>query len=89
MDPKILFHVNYPYKSSITKVLSENLQNGAKKIIERLDIKENLLVVDIGSNDGTFLKGFKKNKMKVLGVEPTNISKIANKENIPTIQSFF
>jgi hypothetical protein len=89
VDPKVLFHVNYPYKSSITKVLSENLQNGAKKIIERLNIKENSLVVDIGSNDGTFLKGFQKNKMKVLGVEPTNISKIAIKENIPTIQSFF
>jgi hypothetical protein len=89
VDPNVLFHINYPYKSSITKVLSDNLQNGAHKIIEYLNIPENSLVVDIGSNDGTFLKGFKKKKMKVLGVEPTNIAKIANKDNIPTLQNFF
>jgi len=62
VDPRILFHINYPYKSSITNVLSDNLQNGAQKIIENLNIPENSLVVDIGSNDGTLLKGFQKKK---------------------------
>jgi hypothetical protein len=46
--------------------------------------------VDIGSNDGTLLTGFKRVGMRVLGVEPTNIAKIAREENgIDTIQSFF
>jgi len=89
VDPRILFHINYPYKSSITNVLSENLQNGAQKIIENLNIPENSLVVDIGSNDGTLLKGFQKKKMRVIGIEPTNIAKIAKKNNVPTLQDFF
>ena len=35
------------------------------------------------------LEGFKKHNFKVLGVEPTNIAKIANKKGIKTIQKFF
>ena len=37
-------------------------------------------VLDIGSNDGTLLEGFKNQGFKVLGVEPTNIAKLANKK---------
>jgi SAM-dependent methyltransferase len=47
------------------------------------------LIVDLGSNDGTLLAGFKEHGMKVLGVEPTNISKIANQSGIETVQKFF
>ena len=45
--------------------------------------------IDIGSNDGTFLKGFKEAGMSVLGVEPTDIAKIAESGGIPTVQEFF
>ena len=44
---------------------------------------------EYGSNDGTLLKGFKRFGFKVIGVEPTNISKIANKEGIKTLPLFF
>ena len=43
----------------------------------------------IGSNDGSLLKHFKVNGLKTIGVEPTNIAKIANNNGIQTIQSFF
>jgi hypothetical protein len=53
-------------------------------------LRPDSLCVDIGSNDGTLLTGFARNGMKPLGVEPTNIAKIARSENnIETIQSFF
>ena len=58
-------------------------------LIKKYDIKENDLVIDIGSNDGTLLSGFQKHGIKTLGIEPTNISQIANKNNIETIQEFF
>jgi hypothetical protein len=53
-------------------------------------VPKGALCVDIGSNDGTLLTGFKQQGMRALGVEPTNIAKIARAENgIDTIQSFF
>jgi len=46
--------------------------------------------VDIGSNDGTLLTGFKRHGMRALGVEPTNMARYAQTENkIETIQTFF
>jgi len=47
------------------------------------------LVLDIGSNDGTILHGFKTRGMRVLGVEPTGIADLANANGIPTVRAFF
>ena len=33
--------------------------------------------MDIGSNDGTLLKQYQQQNLRVLGVEPTNIADIA------------
>ena len=54
-----------------------------------LAIKSDQLVVDIGSNDGTLLSGFKQRGIRVLGVEPTNIANIARDQGIETLQAFF
>jgi hypothetical protein len=45
--------------------------------------------VDVGSNDGTLLSGFNDTGIKAVGVEPTNIAKIANANGIETLQAFF
>lgn len=47
-------------------------------------------LLEIASNDGFFLEEFKKEKFKVLGVDPAkNIAKIANKKKIKTLPRFF
>ena len=89
VDNKEVFHLNYPYKSGITKTLKDLLHNTSSYCINNFKFSKKPLVVDIGSNDGTLLEGFKKNGFKVLGVEPTNIAKVANKKGIRTIQRFF
>ena len=89
VDKEILFPKEYPYTSSTTKILRENFQNLYQECSKILRLKKNDLIIDIGSNDGTFLQGFKKRKFKVLGIEPTNIAKLANKNGIKTIQTFF
>ena len=89
VNNKELFHLDYPYKSSITKPLVKLLQGTSVYLKKRFKFSKKPLAIDIGSNDGTLLKGFKQMKFQTLGVEPTNISKIANKSGIKTIQKFF
>ena len=38
-------------------------------------------IIEIGSNDGTFLKNFKSKKTNILGIEPSkNVALIAKKK---------
>ncbi|MDD5146863.1 MAG: class I SAM-dependent methyltransferase [Candidatus Pacebacteria bacterium] len=89
VNPKELFYPEYPYRSGITETLRQNLHNLSTRMIEKTGLAKNSLVVDIGSNDGTILEGFKNNGMRVLGVEPTNIADMANANGIETIKEFF
>lgn len=89
VDPKKLFHYEYPYRSGITEILRNNLHGIARHVSEKLRLADQSLVVDIGSNDGTILEGFKNIGMRVLGVEPTQIAKIAIVNGINTINEFF
>lgn len=89
VKPDVLFHPHYPYRSGITATLARNLQSTATTIIDTYGIKPGSLAMDIGSNDGTLLKGFKSRGMRVLGVEATNIAQIAIADGVDTVQSFF
>ena len=89
VDPKIIFYPEYPYFTSLTNMLVNNFRQLADTVIKKYKITGKDLVIDIGSNDGTLLRGFKDGGTKVLGVEPTNVAKVANKRGIPTIQEFF
>lgn len=87
--PEQLFFADYPYRSGITQTLVEKLSQTAVSTLAKFKSNKGSLAIDIGSNDGTVLSGFKKHGMRVLGVEPTNIANIANANGIETIQEFF
>ena len=89
VDGNEVYHPDYPYRTGVTKELVEYLQSMSDSLIKKYNLNENDLVIDLGSNDGTLLTGFQKYGVKVTGVEPTNISQIANKNNINTIHEFF
>lgn len=80
----------YLYNSEVTLGLKKHYKNYAKEV-NNLTIKKNKkFCVDIGSNDGTLLSGFKSLKYNVVGVEPAKlIAKKANKRGIKTLNSFF
>ena len=86
---EVLFHTEYPYRSGITPTLVRNLKSTAAKIVETFKLAPNSLCIDIGSNDGTLLKGFQDSGMTALGVEATNIAQIAIADGVETIQAFF
>jgi SAM-dependent methyltransferase len=52
-------------------------------------MREKDLVIDVGSNDGTFLEFFLQEGIRVLGVEPSaKPSEISKAKGIPTISAF-
>lgn len=79
----------HPYVSGTTRTLVEHFRTQAQRLIKELGLTRDDLVVDIGSNDGTFLKGY-EGRVRVLGVEAAkNIAKIANDAGIATLNDFF
>ena len=84
-----LYHADYPYRPGITKEIIEHHTEQAKKNKQKYKLNENELVVDIGSNDGTLLKCYKKLNLNVLGVEPTNMADVASKDGVETIKAPF
>ncbi len=89
VDGSVVYHPDYPYRTGVTKELVGYLNGISRSLISKYNLQHGDLVVDLGSNDGTLLTGFKEQGVKVLGVEPTNIAKIANQNRIETIQKFF
>lgn len=89
VDPKIVFPPHYPYRTGLTNMLIRNFRALADALEKNYPFKKDDLIVDIGSNDGTLLQGFKDKGMKVLGVEPTGAARVANKNGIPTLETFF
>ena len=90
VDKEILFPYSYPYTSSTTKVLRENFAELYKHTNKIVNLNENDLIIDIGSNDGIALNYYKiKNYKNFVGIEPAkNLCKIANKRGIKTINSY-
>jgi len=80
----------YMYETSISLGLTNHFKRYADYILHRLDLLKGSLVVDIGCNDGTFLKFFKNQDMRVLGVEPAHeIAKKNTEADIETLPTFF
>ncbi len=85
-----LYLKDYLYESSITKTASDHWQELADTVCKKVGLKENSLVVDIGSNDGTLLTKFQALGHTVLGIDPTpEATQIAIDRGVPTYQEFF
>jgi len=90
VEGSVVFPPSYPYRSGISAPMERYQRAFAEGIRARLGLPPQSLCVDVGSNDGTLLTGFRKLGMRVLGVEPTRIAEIARAENgVETIEGFF
>src|SRR4029077_16253959 len=87
VDPVIIFPPEYPYTSGTTKLLRDNFAELYTEAAGMLALAPQDLIVDIGSNDGTLLSNFKSHR--VLGIEPTEVGKIASSCGIPTLTRYF
>ena len=87
VDPVIIFPPEYPYTSGMTKLLRDNFTELYCEASAMLKLAPQDLIIDIGSNDGTLLSNFKKHR--ILGIEPTEVGKIASGRGVPTLMRYF
>ena len=89
VDPVIIFPPEYPYTSGTTKLLRDNFADLYREASATLKLSPQDLVLDIGSNDGTLLANFKNGGHRVLGIEPTDVGRLAAAKGIPTLARYF
>jgi hypothetical protein len=88
-DSSYMYGDNYGYMSSLNISMLQHLKNKSEKLQKIIKLNIHDIVIDIGSNDGSFLSYF-PNKLKLIGIDPT-IKKLSNfyKKNIIQIDDFF
>jgi hypothetical protein len=84
------FGDQYTYLTGSSKTLVEYYGALAQQLKQRFNLNTGDVVVEIGSNDGTFLKSFRSLGLNPLGIEgsPQALA-ISQNEGIPTIDRFF
>ena len=88
--PKETMFEHYLYVSGTTRTLKDHFANTTNALIAYLSLKPGDFVVDIGSNDGTWLETYKGTGIKALGIDGAkNLSAIANSKGIETWPLFF
>ena len=87
-NPKKMFNKKYPFYTSSSKFMIEHFKKFSVWAKKNYLKKKGYRILEIGSNDGTFLKNFKKDNC--LGFEPSkSVHKIAKQNGIKSINKFF
>jgi hypothetical protein len=88
-NPEEMYGENYGYMSSLNQSMFNHLKNKVNYLKKKIQLNYRDIVIDIGSNDGTFLSFFDK-KFDLIGVDPT-IKKFGKRyrKDITKISKFF
>jgi hypothetical protein len=88
-DMDQMYGSNYGYLSSLNPHMVRHLKLKSQKLKKIVNLKSKDTVIDIGSNDGTFLKNF-SSSYNLIGIDPTikNLKKFYRKD-ILTLPNFF
>ncbi len=89
VDRKEMFG-EYAFLTATANTSLVHFDQYAEELSKRPALNSGDLVVDIGSNDGTLLKAFKRRGASVLGIEPArNIASLAIASDVPTLNEYF
>ena len=89
VNPAVVYR-NFPFVSGTTETATRHLQSLPATLVKRLKLGRKHFAIDIGSNDGTLLKGWRAAGVKFLGVDPSGDPvRIANEQGLTTLHAFF
>lgn len=81
---------DYTYHSGQTQGILDHFEEVAERLIAKHKPKPGSLVLDVGSNDGSLLRCFKRRGFRVLGVDPAReIARKATESGIETLPELF
>ena len=84
------FSSDYAYFSSFSTTWLAHAKDYVEKMVNRFNLTENSLVLEVASNDGYLLQYVKERSIPCMGVEPTkSTAEVAISKGIPTRQEFF
>lgn len=84
------FGGQYSYLTGSSGTLVKYYSGLARQLVEKFSLQEGDIVIEIGSNDGTFLKPFQSLGLRVLGIEGTKHAlAAATASGVPTLDRFF
>ena len=87
--PEQMFNNKYPFFTGSSEAMKIHFKKYSD-FIKKNYINNNSKIIEIGSNDGTFLKNFKNSNLDYVGFEPSeNVAEIAKQKGVRTINSFF
>jgi methylation protein EvaC len=88
--PKEVLFKNYFYFSSAIRTLVEHFDAFAAELVERFALTPGSLVVELGCNDGVFLRPLGARGMRCVGVDPaTNVVETIHESGIVVVNDFF
>ncbi len=70
-DLNEMYGDNYGYRSGLNPSMVRHLHAKVDRILSRVDLDGSPIVLDIGSNDGTTLSAYPKDKCTRVGIDPT------------------
>jgi NDP-4-keto-2,6-dideoxyhexose 3-C-methyltransferase len=68
-----MYGQNYGYRSGINPSMVAHLHGKIKKILERIALPDDALILDIGSNDSTTLQAYPRRNYTLVGIDPTGV----------------
>lgn len=66
-----MYGFNYGYRSGLNLSMVRHLNAKVKRICEMVELNDGDFILDIGSNDGTLLKSYQNQRLKLVGIDPT------------------
>jgi len=85
----LMFHEEYPYRSSGSSVMREHFASTARSLLEKTG-NPRPFVVEIGSNDGAMLGTLARMGVPHLGVEPSaGVAELSRAQGMNVVTRFF